>query len=840
LIALAAALLCLSPQDVPFPVPTDPRLEVQLVAREPEINTPTGMDVDAKGRIWAVESNTHFPPKNYKGRPADRILVFEDFAPDGRARKVTTFAEGFRYGMSIAVRPEGVYFATRWKVLLLKDTNGDLVCDEQKVLVDLQTKGDYPHNGLCGFAFDKAGNVHFGMGENLGADYALVGSDGAALKGGGEGGNVYRCRPDGSNLEQIATGVWNPFHMCVDPHGRLFLVDNDPDSRPPCRLLHVVQGGDYGFKFRTGRKGLHPYTAWNGELPGTLPMVAGTGEAPSGMVAYDSDAFPPEYRGTLLVTSWGDHILQRFKLTAKGASFTSEGETFVKGGESFRPVGMAVAPDGSIVLTDWVDRSYELHGKGRIWRVRAKSPGTGGTATNLPPDTPELRLMNVVLAARTKEDLWTASSPAPLLASPDPFLVSAAVDALSRLETPEGLARLAGHRDSKVRLGALLALRRKGDRALVGRFLEDADPGVRRAAMQWVGEEGLKEHFAGLEAAAARPPVTREGFEAFLAAVDFLNAGLRRDGDQKGAEFYLIRMLDDERQPPALRALALRMLGGNHPAVTGERLAGFVRNGHPAMQQEALRACGQRPDRDSQMLLRAVMADASMRSEAIPGLAHSAADPETQRQLVAALKDDAPLLRMDALRSLSGAPEAVRKLDLAGEELVLKRKRILGEDKERFPQTVEQWREVGAAAGDAASGERVFFHPKGPQCFVCHRVNGRGGSVGPDLSTIGNSLDRARLIQSILEPSKEVAPMFVLWRFRLKNDDVVDGRILYEDPSPSGFFLVVNAQAQQSKILVKDLEERRPSQLSIMPEKLVDVLTPAEFRDLVSYLAGLK
>ena len=70
--------------------------------------------------------------------------------------------------------------------------------------------------------------------------YRLIGSDGATLSGGGEGGSIYRCRPDGSKLERVATGFWNPFHMTFDVFGRLFAVDNDPDSRPPCRLLHIV------------------------------------------------------------------------------------------------------------------------------------------------------------------------------------------------------------------------------------------------------------------------------------------------------------------------------------------------------------------------------------------------------------------------------------------------------------------------------------------------------------------------------------------------------------------------------------------------------------------------
>ena len=42
----------------------------------------------------------------------------------------------------------------------------------------------------------------------------------------------------------------------------------------------------------------------------------------------------------------------------------------VTGGDDFRPVGIAAAPDGSLYISDWVDKSYDVHGKGRIWRLR--------------------------------------------------------------------------------------------------------------------------------------------------------------------------------------------------------------------------------------------------------------------------------------------------------------------------------------------------------------------------------------------------------------------------------------------------------------------------------------
>ena len=164
-------------------------------------------------------------------------------------------------------------------------------------------------------------------------------------------------------------------------------MDNDPDSRGPCRLLHIVQGGDYGYRFRNGRKGLHPFTSWNGELPGTLPMVAGTAEAPSGILAYESNGFPAEYRGKLFVTSWGDHVIDAFTLMPRGASFGAKQQTLVRGGENFRPVGIVAGArrqrlcqrlGGQVVPGAWQGRdlahSPEGAGEGR-WPARVQRGG---------------------------------------------------------------------------------------------------------------------------------------------------------------------------------------------------------------------------------------------------------------------------------------------------------------------------------------------------------------------------------------------------------------------------------------------------------------------------------
>lgn len=178
------AVVGAEPAKVEMPKVVDQRLTLELYAAEPDIVTPTGIAVDRKGRVLVIESHTHFRPEGYKGPPGDRILAFEGARSDGRAEKRSIFFEGTQYTMNLGIHPDdSVYVATRMEIFRLRDTDGDGKADERTPIVHLDTPGNYPHNGLSGFAFDLAGNVYFGFGENLGAQYKLIGSDGKTLVG---------------------------------------------------------------------------------------------------------------------------------------------------------------------------------------------------------------------------------------------------------------------------------------------------------------------------------------------------------------------------------------------------------------------------------------------------------------------------------------------------------------------------------------------------------------------------------------------------------------------------------------------------------------------------------
>jgi putative membrane-bound dehydrogenase-like protein len=977
LVAAAFTLIFVPAASAQLPKVMDDRLVIELVAKEPDIVTPTGIAVDERGRIWCIENNTHQRPADYKGHPSDRIRIYDDFDANGRARRVKTFADGFKNSMGLALHYDGrVFLATRSEIFVLRDTKGNDTATEKKSIIKLDTKGDYPHNGLSGFAFDALGNMYFGLGENLGEPYKLIGSDGTTYSGGGEGGNIYRCRPDGTKLVRVATGFWNPFAMTVDAFGRLFAVDNDPDSRGPCRLLHIIQGGDYGYRFRNGRKGTHPFTAWNGELPGTLPMVCGTAEAPSGIVAYESTGLPKEYVGQLISTSWGDHVIEHFKLEPRGASFTSQAKTLVKGDENFRPVGIVIAPDGSLVFSDWVDKAYPVHGKGRIWRLRMKElprdgrlrpsqvrnlglekaifsqlghpqyeirtaasealalrrrasdlafasayrnskdprerihvlwavAQTGGSIAPgliqfaLGDPAPEVRGEAARLYALT-HDLQKPDLEEPLvkmqadanpfaqmqailsrasgkgivssLGGADPFVAAAALEIVGR---PENAKSLIGYGqagdDPRLRIGILLSLRRSGlaeGRAELPKLLRDPDAGVRRAAIQWVAEDRLQQYANLLPAAASREPVTKELFEAWLAANVFLSGKRRQPTDEPAGEDFVAKILKDDKQPVAFRSLAMRMLRADHPALDANRLSGFLASKEAGLRREAVRTLVMRTDAPSQELLRQLVmdekSDVGERAAAIAGLANSVASRSTQRLLLSLLAK--PELRRDALRSLRGAaagsetervlldwwekldPHDPDRRELA-EQLTLslqpaknsgtaKKLEGIGRIAGDRPKDEAEWRKALEGKGDPAAGERLFFHPRGPRCFACHRIDGRGTAIGPDLSTIGRSTSRDKLIESILTPSKEIAPQFTTWIISTRDGRNRTGMIVEEKFDST--VVIADAEGKLETINRLDIEERQAAKTSIMPENLPALMTRQEFRDLLAYLLERK
>lgn len=785
---------------------THERYKLELVAEEPDIVTPVGMAFDASGRLLVIESHTHQNPENYSGPRHDRIRMLADSNGDGRPDRWTTFAEGFRHAMNLHARADGaVYVVTRGSVVLLQDTDGDGAADKQQVLVRLETTDDYPHNALGGIDQEADGSLILGLGENHGDPFRLIGSDGRVIEATGGLDGFFRCSPDGANLQHIARGVWNPFGLCVVPDGRIFAVDNDPDASPPCRLLHVVPGGDYGYLYQYGRAGTHPLQCWNGELPGTLPMVCGTGEAPTAVVAH---------AGSLWVTSWGDHRIERYRLVPRGASYSATLEVVVQGDADFRPAGMAVAPDGSLYFGDWVLRNYPVHGRGRIWRLALPADEI---ATPFPPRSQDE--LNGTTLADTNAEVAAVSD--------DPYVRAAGVWRLAERE--DVLAKVAAspgvQASPQLRLSLLAAQWLRGieqPEPLLRAALADESPDVRLYAVRWIADDRLtvlRDEVARLLAA---PQPSQPYYLAVLAAIDWLD----HDPEMRARDFadeLLARELSRDDRPPEARTLALSLLLPDHDFLAIERLRGYLQSDHPPLRLEAVRSLALQSGNDRFELLAEVAREAvqpeDVRLEAVMGLA-AAAEPHQELLQSLASSDNAALRR-----------EAVRVLRLAG------LRPTTPAELKPAADDLSAWQALLAEGGDAAAGRRLFFSSVGGRCAACHQHGGRGIRIGPALTHVGRNTSRERIITSILAPNQEVAPQYQAWVLVTSDGKTHSGLRLAEG-GDDGKELYLDATGTRFELASGAIESRGASAVSIMPSGLEGTLSIDDLRDLVAFLVS--
>ena len=878
--SIIAALACCAPGDLPNS--PNAQIEIHLFTQNPQITTPTGIAIDGKGRVFVAESNTHFRPENYDGPATDRILILEDTNDDGTANKRTVFHEGFTHLMDLEFSNDGsLYVATRMDIHRMRDKNGDGKTDEVIPVVKMKTTGTYPHNGISGLCFNSDGSLNFGLGENLGHDYTLIGSDGIEIKGGGEGGSTYHVQADGSKLRRVTTGWWNPFGMCVDSYGRIFGTDNDPGASPPCRLIQIHEGADYGYEYRYGRTGLHSLISWTGDLPGNIPMIGGTGEAPCGIISGERTNFPTKYRHNLFVAAWADHQIERYELSQPidSGQVTAQRRVLIQGGNDFRPVGLTVAPDGSMYVSDWVSASYQLHGLGRIWKV------SGLTAGQAAPISIVNRLRGrsskqLTTLANTDDDIGVrvatvqelqrqGEAVAQWAAKKHPVSVRAiAVSHLSLSEHRNLIFEAANSHDPVLRHAAIqtlaaqtksehfaaapsaakwLAMKRSEHRdeyangKILGKLLKREANEDWEIAVKWIADDKLIRFRKDLKDQLKAKPLNVQQYLMLVAAIDRLDGKKPSDIPKQQ---QLARTALDASNSTSLRVATLRLSTPSNPLLTTSVVAELLNNQEPAIRLEAIRLLTGREDKSAISELSNVVRDdkrpLNERTHAIAALAP--VQQQVTSQLVSLAKDNSRQIASAALRSLVGAKlpknHGLDRTD--GGKNTQAVRRALGGKFER-PQATEtdEWLQLLKGAGDATAGERLFFHTKVASCSKCHQHSGRGTSVGPSLSLIARRLpqhpEQAKrwLLETILQPSKDMAPQYTPWTVVTKDGKQLTGLPRRKGGNSEAY---LGVDGKEFSVKKQDIEFHQESRISIMPKGLLQNLTHQELRDLFAFL----
>lgn len=142
-----------------------------------------------------------------------------------------------------------------------------------------------------------------------------------------------------------------------------------------------------------------------------------------------------------------------------------------------------------------------------------------------------------------------------------------------------------------------------------------------------------------------------------------------------------------------------------------------------------------------------------------------------------------------------------------------------------------------AIDGNSDRGRQLFFNTAGVQCRSCHQIQGQGTGIGPDLSQVGKKYDRARLLDNILNPSREIDPKFVVFLAETRDGKLYSGLLTERTEK---VVILKDAKNQVVQLSADEIEELTAQQQSLMPDLLLRDLTAQQVADLVAFLSELK
>lgn len=151
--------------------------------------------------------------------------------------------------------------------------------------------------------------------------------------------------------------------------------------------------------------------------------------------------------------------------------------------------------------------------------------------------------------------------------------------------------------------------------------------------------------------------------------------------------------------------------------------------------------------------------------------------------------------------------------------------------------SIIQPEQILALDGNLERGITLFAHTSGVQCKSCHKIGDVGTDLGPDLSQIGKKYDKAKILENILDPSREIDP-----KFRVHLIETADGKV-YTGLLVEKTLQQVMLKDAKNKVIHLDTEEIEaimPQQQSLMPDLLLRDLTAQQVADLIAYLGSLK
>jgi putative membrane-bound dehydrogenase-like protein len=357
----------LPPEQAAKEITGPPGFKAILFAGEPDVKQPIAFTIDDRGRLWVAEAYT-YPRRAPEGQGKDRVLIFEDTDGDGKFDKRTVFIEGLNLVSGLQVGFGGVWIGAAPYLQFIPDRNHDDKPDGPPENLLDGFRYEDTHETLNTFTWGPDGWLYGCHGVFT---YSNVGKPGATDKERTRiNAGVWRYHPTRHVFELFSEGTSNPWGIDFDEFGQCHI-----EACVIPHFFHMIQGARYerqaGTSFNpntyeeiktiadhlhyTGNQGPH---AANGRSD-----AAGGGHAHAGLLVYQGNSWPAEYRGKVFMNNIHGQRLNMDILERKGSGYVAHhGPDFINFNDRWSQIlNMLTDQDGSMFMIDWYDKNQCHH-----------------------------------------------------------------------------------------------------------------------------------------------------------------------------------------------------------------------------------------------------------------------------------------------------------------------------------------------------------------------------------------------------------------------------------------------------------------------------------------------
>ncbi|MCP4849443.1 MAG: c-type cytochrome [Verrucomicrobiaceae bacterium] len=614
-------------------------------------------------------------------------------------------------------------------------------------------------------------------------------------------GHMARIDPEGKTWEIIATGFRNQYDAAFNSDGELFTYDADMEwdlNTPwyrPTRINHVIDGADYGWRTGSGKFPAHCSDTFGAAVD------IGPG-SPTGVSFGYGAKFPHHYQNALFVCDWSYGKLYAVHLEANGSTYSGRFEEFA----SSQPL-----PLTDILINPEDGAMYFTIGGRRVQSALYRVTYTGKQSTSPAPaekgntEGNKQREHRRALEAYLKKNVSPASREAldqiwQPLGSPDRGIRHAARAALEKQPVKNWKALLKQEKQPSIATAALIALSRADEgkssrlvleKAMAFDYKKIKDPQHRLDLLRAIT---LALTRGGMPATAIRtklitwldsiyPAKTPEENRDLSTITAFLQSPY--------AVSKTMSLLENAtgQEEQIAYAINLRFLKkGWTPALRKQYFQWFIRAGN---YQGGARFRNYLDDIKKDAV---ASIPAAQKTPALTELINTTAEKNTPQ--------------------FTGKPRGFVKMwtmaDLAG---------LLG---------------AGLEGGRNYQNGRKMFGAGA--CFVCHRFNNEGGAVGPDLTSVAGRFTPHDLLESIVDPGREISDQYGASIFKMKDGSSLVGRIMNLKENSYWINTDMMTPSTITKVDVKLIESIEPSPVSMMPPGLLATMKQDDILDLLAYL----